>query len=270
MSEPLTTHAKILAAHQVHHDDARGDTVYVDRHFLHPETSPQAFDGLRLAKRDVRVPDMSFAPHADSIGSNPIIAKQLDTLDANAHDFHLARFDKQDVQNGLIQPGMVVAGHADDIAPLGAFGVYTLAVGAAETEHILATQTIVIEPPPVLRVMVAGDAKTATSEKILAQVMLAVTPAILKNHIVEYDGAVIKAMPLDTRMDLCARTFKCSRGALLPPDTVIFEALKASPLAPAGRDWKFAQEYWESFMPDVNAAIDHSITVNGSKSEAVA
>lgn len=270
MSEPLTTYDKILAAHHVHHDDTRGDTVYIDRHFLHPETSPQAFDGLRLAKRDVRVPDMNFAPHADAIGDNPIVAKQLDTLDANAHDFHLARFDKQDLQNGLTQPGMVLAGHADDIAPLGAFGVYTIAVNAAEVEHILATQTLILTRPPVLRVMVAGNGQACTAEKILAQVLAAVSPAVLEKHVIEYDGAAIKAMSLFMRMDLAARTHKCSRGVIFPPDAVVFDALKESDFAPSGRDWAFAQEHWESFIPDVNAAIDHSISIDGAKSEAVA
>lgn len=265
MSAPQSTYAKILAAHHVYTDDARGQAVYIDRHFLHHETSPQAFDGLRLAKRDVRHPDKNFAPHPDAHAGHPIMAKQLDTLDGNAYDFHLARFAAEDFDNGLTHPGMVIAGHPDTIGGLGAYGVLALPVTAAGTvEHILATQTAMIQKQPrLLRVEIPHDAARLSLEKILAQLSPA-ADTTLSGYVAEFYGAGLAQIDMATRWDLVQRAQKICYAALIVPDDILFEYLRSKEFAPSGRDWAFAQEYWQKLMPDDHAACDHHICLNAA------
>jgi 3-isopropylmalate/(R)-2-methylmalate dehydratase large subunit len=270
MSAPQSTYAKILAAHHVYHDDDRGDVVYIDRHFLHPETSPQAFDGLRLAKRAVRHPDKNFAPHPDNNISHPILAKQFDTLDGNAYDFHLARFDTDDFDNGLLHPGMTVAGHPDDIGGIGAYGALALPVTAATVQHVLATQTIVQKiSAPLLRVELSADAAGRSIEKILSQITAAIGTAAAKEHVIEFYGAGLAAIDMATRWDLAHRAQKICHTALIVPDTVLFDYLRSKELAPSGRDWSFALECWEKMMPDENAAADRHIRLDAPDGAAV-
>lgn len=265
MPKPQSTYAKILAAHHVYHDDVRGDAVYIDRHFLHHETSPQAFDGLRLAKRDVRHPEKNFAPHPDEGAGNPIIAKQLDTLDGNAYDFHLARFAAEDFDNGLTHPGMLIAGHPDTINGLGAYGVLSLPVkSAGMVEHILATQTAIIKKhPPLMRVEIAVDAARLSLDKILAQLAPA-ADIKLANYVVEFYGAGFAQIDMAMRWDLAQRAQKICHAALIAPDDVLFEYLRSKEFAPSGRDWSFALEYWQKLIPDDDAACDHHIRLSAS------
>ena len=271
MSAPQSTYAKILAAHHVYHDDARGDAVYIDRHFLHHETSPQAFDGLRLAKRDVRRPEKNFAPHPDMGAGHPIIAKQLDTLDGNAHDFQLARFAADDFDNGLTHPGMLIAGHPDTIGGLGAYGVLALPVKAAATvEHVLATQTMLIKKnPPLLRVDIPTAAAELSLEKILSQ-LEANADAPLGDYAVEFYGAGLAQIDMAMRWDLVQRAQKTCHTALIVPDDILFDYLRSKEFAPSGRDWSFAQEYWEKLRPDADAVCDHHICLHAASGAAVA
>lgn len=265
MPTAQSTYAKILAAHHVYTDETRGDALYIDRHFLEHDTSPQAFDGLRLSKRDVRHPDKNFAPHPDTAAPNPIIAKLRDTLDGNAYDFQLARFAAADFGDGLVQPGMVIAGAPDTIGGLGACGVLALPVTAAATvEHILATQTAMIKNrPPLLRVDIPADAVRLSLEEILAQIVPAAGTA-RADYVVEFYGAGLAQMDMTMRHGLARRTQKICHAAIVAPDDILFEYLRGKEFSPGGRDWSFAQEYWEKMMPDADAACDHHIRLSAN------
>lgn len=272
MSAPQSTYAKILAAHHVHHDEDRGETLYIDRHFLHPATSPQAFDGLRLASRAARHPEKNFAPHPEDHITHPILAKQFDTLDGNAYDFHLARFDTDDFANGLLHPGMLIAGHPDTIGGLGAYGLLALPVTAAATvEHILATQTIVTRThAPLLRVALGAGVIKQGIDKILSQIAAYAAGAALKDHVLEFHGDGIADIDIPLRWDLAQRAQKICRAALVAPDAALFEYLHNMELAPGGRDWAFARAHWEKLIPDTGATGDLNLEISSTSGAAVA
>jgi 3-isopropylmalate/(R)-2-methylmalate dehydratase large subunit len=262
MTTAQTCYAKIYQAHLVHTaEDGQGIT-YIDRHILHATTSAQAFDGLRAAHRDIRRPEASFAPHADIQAPNPIIAKLQDTLDANAHDFHTARFDPADFAQGFFHPGMTIAGHADDIATTGAFGALALCTTSATVEHILATQTILMKPAPVLCVTLQGPAQHITPAGLLAQLNAAYAPATLAAHIIEFHGPALADIDVPIRIDIAKQAASCSAGALFPPDDVLFDYMRGLDFAPAGRDWAIAIEQWETFKPDADATGDIQTTLD--------
>lgn len=262
MTTAQTCYAKIYQAHLVHSQEDGQGITYIDRHILHPTTSAQAFDGLRAAHRDIRRPEASFAPHADIQAPNPIIAKLQDTLDANAHDFHTARFDPADFAQGFFHPGMTIAGYADDLATAGAFGALGLCTTSATVEHILATQTILIKPAPVLCVTLEGRAEHITPAGLLAQLSATHSPATLAAHIIEFHGSALADIDMSTRIDIAKRTAVYSAGVLFPPDDVLFDYMRGLDFAPAGRDWAIAVEQWETFKPDADATGDINTTLD--------
>lgn len=239
--------------------------VYIDRHILHTDTSAQAFDGLRLAQRDVRRAEASFAPHADAPAGNPVQAKLLDTLDANAHEYHLARFENGELAEGILQPGMTVCGQRADIGAFGGIGAVCFFTDAAACEHALATQTLHIAPPPVMHIEIGEDIPVQSAESLLAQLVQQAGLPALRTHTLEMGGAGIRAMDIDARMRLCALLSSITPfGALVAPDEKTIDWLKGKSHSPSGRDWAFACEYWESLRADENAPYDARITLGSA------
>jgi|GEM_PF-1217336 len=270
MTTAQTCHAKIYQAHLVHTQDDGQAITYIDRHILHPVTSAQAFDGLRAAHRDIRRPEASFAPHADIQAPNPIIAKLQETLDANAHDFHTARFDPADFTQGFFHPGMTIAGHADDVASAGAFGALALCTTSAAAEHILATQTILMTPAPVLCVTLEGSTAQITPAGLLAQLSTTCGTTTLAEHTLEFHGAALTEIDMPTRINIAKHAATCGAGVLFPPDDVLFDYMRRLDFAPAGRDWALAVEMWEAFQPDAGAKGDRQITLDVQTATQVA
>jgi 3-isopropylmalate/(R)-2-methylmalate dehydratase large subunit len=262
MPDTFSTYAKIIAAHTVHREDGGDAIIYADRHILHPETSAQAFDGLRLAHRDVRRPEASFSPHADAPAGDPVRAKLLDTLDANAHDFQLARFESGELDDGLIQPGMVVCGHRSDIARFGGIGAVCFFTDAGLCEHLLATQTLRLTLPPVMCVTLPRGAAALSAENILALLVTQAGLPALRSHVLELVGEGAAEMDIDARLRLCAVLGGiATHGSVITPDDKIAEWLKNRSHAPSGRDWPFAAEYWETLGADKDAFYDTAVTL---------
>lgn len=262
MSHAHSTYAKIIAAHIVHRSDDGEAIVYADRHIVHPETSAQAFDGLRLAHRDVRRPEATFSPHADAPAGDPVRAKLLDTLDANAHEYHLARFETGELDEGIIQPGMIVCGHRSDIARFGGIGALCFFTDAGACEHLLATQTLRLTLPPVLRITLDSAAASLSAENILALLVTQAGLPVLRSHVLEMAGDGIAAMDVESRLRLAAVLSGIAPfGAVMAPDAKTAEWQKSRSHAPSGRDWPFACEYWETLAADANAAYDADVTL---------
>ena len=251
------THAKILQAHLVYQDEGGEAIFYADRHVVHAESSAQAFDGLRLARRDVRRPEATFCPHMDAPAGDPIYAKLLDTLDANAHEYHLARFEPGELAEGFIQPGMIVCGHRSDIAAFGGIGAVCFFTDAGACEHLLATQTLRRPPPAVMHINLPAAAAGLHAEALLAAMVQQAGLPALRAHALEIGGAGAAAMTVEQRMKLTALLGSIApAGALIAPDSKTIEWLKGRAHAPSGRDWPFAAEYWEGLAADADAAYD--------------
>lgn len=247
MSDAIGTYSKIIAAHTVHTDEAGGTIVYIDRHFLHPGISAQAFDGLRLAQRDVRRPEATYAPHADAQTNDPVQAKLLDVLDANAHEYHTARFDPADLQEGLIQPGMTVAGHRNDVSKFGGIGAVCFFNSSSCCEHILATQTLRLTLPPVLNIRIPAEENLHKPEQIVAYLVTTHGMPVLRSHAIHLYGDGISALDIRTRMGAAEKiAVVAPHGAVLAVDERTIEWLKGHPHAPSGRDWPLACQYWET------------------------
>lgn len=247
MSDFTGTYSRIIAAHTVHKDDAGGTTVYIDRHFLHPGISAQAFDGLRLAQRALRQPEATYAPHADTPVNDAAQAKLLDTLDANAHEYRTARFEPADLQEGLIQPGMTVAGHRNDIARFGGIGAACFFNTPSSCEHILATQTLRLMLPPVLNIRIPAGENLQKSEQIVAYLVITQGMPVLRSHALYLYGDGVTALDIHTRMMTAEKiAVVAPHGAVLSVDARTLEWLKGQPHAPSGRDWPLACQYWES------------------------
>ncbi|MFN7114905.1 MAG: aconitase family protein [Alphaproteobacteria bacterium] len=262
MPDAFSTYTKIIAAHTVHREESGEMIIYADRHIIHPETSAQAFDGLRLAHRDVRRPEATLSPHADAPAGDPVRAKLLDTLDANAHEYHLARFETGELEDGIIQSGMVVCGHRSDIARFGGLGAVCFFTDAGACEHLLATQTLRLTLPPVLRVTLPQGAAALSAENILALLVTQAGLPALRSHVLELAGDGMTAMDIDARLRLCfVLSGVAVYGALTPPDDKTAEWLKGRGHAPSGRDWPFACEYWETLGADKDAAYDAAVTL---------
>ncbi len=262
MSDSLGTYAKILRAHLVHQDSGGAAIVYIDRHIVHTDTSAQAFDGLRLAHRDVRRPEATFAPHADAPAGNPVRAKLLDTLDANAHEYRLARFETGELADGIAQPGMTLCGAREDISAFGAIGAVCFISDAGDCEHALATQTLRRMPAPVMYIDITPAFAAQTPETLLAALVQQAGLPALRAHVLELGGSGIAAMDMQTRLRLSSLLFGIAPfGAVIAPDDKTIDWLKGKPHAPSGRDWAFACEYWERLRADENAAYDAKITL---------
>lgn len=265
MSDALGTYAKIWRAHLVHTDDAGASLVYIDRHILHTDTSAQAFDGLRLAQRGARRAEACFAPYADAPAGNPVQAKLLDTLDANAHEYHLARFENGELAEGILQPGMTVCGQRADIGMFGGIGAVCFFADAAACEHALATQTLRLSAPPVMYIEMDADMAAHSAESLLAQLVQQTGLPALRTHALEMGGSGIAAMDIDARLRLAALLSGITPfGALIAPDEKTIDWLKGKSHAPSGRDWAFACEYWEDLRADENAPYDARVTLGST------
>lgn len=247
MSDVSGTYSKIVAAHTVHTDAGGSTIVYIDRHILHPHISAQAFDGLRIARRDVRRPEATYAPHPEKAPNDAVQAKLLDTLDANAHEYHTARFEPADLQDGLIQPGMTVAGHRSDIARFGGIGAVCFFSTPADCEHVLATQTLRLPLPPVLTVHLNEDDNLKSPEQIVAHLVTTYGLPTLRTHALYLHGTGIASLDIRTRM---LATDKISvlapYGAVMAIDNRTIDWFKGYTHAPSGRDWPLACAYWET------------------------
>ncbi|MCL1898000.1 MAG: 3-isopropylmalate dehydratase large subunit [Micrococcales bacterium] len=274
---------KIWQAHLVHPGGAgQPDLIYIDLHMLHEVTSPQAFDGLREAKRQVRRPELTVAtedhntPTLDIKGpiADPVSRLQIDTLRRNAQEFSIRLHSLGDPDQGIVhvvgpwlgltQPGMTVVCGDSHTSTHGAFGALAFGIGTSEVEHVLATQTLPLKPFKTMAVNITGQIHPDVGAKdIILAVIAQIGTAGGQGHVIEYRGPVIEEMSMEGRMTICNMSIEAgARAGMVAPDQTTFDYLAGRPHAPKGADWDKAVQYWKTLHTDQDASFDRQVTID--------
>jgi len=267
---------KVWEDHVVHRAAGEPDLIYIDLHLIHEVTSPQAFDGLRIAGRKVRRPDLTIATEdhntptidIDKPIADPVSKIQVDTLRKNAKDFGIRIHSLGDVEQGIVhvvgpqlgltQPGMTVVCGDSHTSTHGAFGGLAFGIGTSEVEHVLATQTLPSAKPKMMAVNVEGVLPAGvTSKDIILALIAKIGTGGGQGFIIEYRGSAIRALSMEARMTICNMSIEAgARAGLIAPDETTFNYLKGRDHAPKGADWDAAIAYWKTLKSDDDAHFD--------------
>jgi 3-isopropylmalate/(R)-2-methylmalate dehydratase large subunit len=278
---PSTLFDKIWAAHEV----ASG-LLYVDLHLVHEVTSPQAFDGLRLAGRNVRRPDrtLATADHNTPTDGTPVARLikdelsrvQVETLERNCAEFGVPVYslgsDRQGIVHvigpelGVTQPGMTIVCGDSHTATHGAFGALAFGIGTSEVEHVLATQCLVQSKPKAMLIRYEGELGFGvTAKDLILGTIGQITTAGATGHVVEYAGPAIERLSMEGRMTVCNMTIEAGgRAGMVAPDDTTFEWVEGRPAAPSGVDFEEAVAHWRTLRTDAGAAFDTEVIVDAS------
>ncbi|MHA1153815.1 MAG: 3-isopropylmalate dehydratase large subunit [Alphaproteobacteria bacterium] len=275
MSEPRTLFNKIWDRHLVDRQDDGTCLIYIDRHLVHEVTTPQAFEGLRLAGRQVRRPDLTLAVIDHNIATDPNETElaedsrlQIDTLRENCAAFGVPLFDVPDARNGICHvvgpeqgftlPGATIVCGDSHTATHGAFGALAFGIGTSEVEHVLATQTLIQKPAKNMRITVEGALPLGITAK---DVIAGGT-----GHVIEYAGEAIRALSMEGRMTVSNMTIEAgARAGLIAPDETTFEYLKGRPMTPKAGAWEAALADWRTLPSDAHARYDREVTLRASE-----
>ncbi len=275
---------KVWDAHVVRANEGEPNLLYIDLHLLHEVTSPQAFDGLRMAGRSVRRPDLSVATADHNVPTknifapveDPVSAKQLEVLNKNCSEFGITLFPMGSPNQGIVHvigpeqgltlPGMTIVCGDSHTATHGAFGALAFGIGTSEVEHVLATQTLPQKPPKQMAINVVGQLPIGVTAKDL---ILAIIGEIGTGggigYIVEYRGEAIKALSMEGRMTICNMTIEAgARAGLIAPDETTFSYIEGRPFAPKGSNWEKALKWWSTLCSDDDAIFDKEVTIDAS------
>lgn len=280
---PKTMFEKIWNSHLVHEQDGNS-IIYIDRHLVHEVTSPQAFEGLRLAGRRVLHPEATFAvpdhniptENQDQPISDPISALQVETLRQNCREFGITLFDLGDERSGIVHvmgpeqgltlPGSTIVCGDSHTATHGAFGSLAFGIGTSEVEHVLATQTLQQKKPKTMLVQVEGVLpETVTPKDIILAIIGKIGIAGGSGCVIEYAGETIRSMTMEGRMTLCNMTIEAgARAGMVAPDEKTFEHLKNRPFAPRGDAFDLAVNSWKKLPSDPDAEFDLKVNLNAN------
>ncbi|MEN9294079.1 MAG: 3-isopropylmalate/(R)-2-methylmalate dehydratase large subunit [Actinomycetota bacterium] len=276
---------KIWAEHVVSSTAGEPDLLYIDLHLIHEVTSPQAFDGLRLANRKVRRPDLTIATEDHNVPtlnidkpiSDPVSKLQVDTLRKNCAEFGVRIHSLGDVEQGIVhvvgpqlgitQPGMTIVCGDSHTSTHGAFGALAFGIGTSEVEHVLATQTLPLIRPKTMAINVEGTLKPGvTSKDIILAVIAKIGTGGGQGYILEYRGSAIRALSMEARMTICNMSIEAgARAGLIAPDQTTFNYVQGKPHAPSGADWDAAIAYWKTLVTDKDAKFDKEIYLNADE-----
>jgi 3-isopropylmalate/(R)-2-methylmalate dehydratase large subunit len=282
---PRTLSEKVWDRHVVHAGVGdEPDIIFIDLHLIHEVTSPQAFEGLRLAGRGVHRPDLTIATadhnvpttDIDKPVADPISAKQLAVLGTNCDEFGITCYPMGDANQGIVhiigpeqgltQPGMTIVCGDSHTSTHGAFGALAFGIGTSEVEHVLATQTLSQRRPATMSVTVDGDLPAGVTAK---DVVLAVIGEIGTGggmgHVIEYRGAAIRALSMEGRMTVCNMSIEAgARAGMIAPDETTFAYLAGRDHAPKGAAWEEALADWRTLSTDADAAFDKEVTIDAT------
>ena len=284
---PKTMFEKIWESHLVHEEEGQSSVIYIDLHLVHEVTSPQAFEGLRLAGRPVRRPDLTIAtvdhntPTWDlSLPVTDEISKQqLDALEVNAPDFGVTLYDRFSPYQGIVhvigpdlgytQPGKTVVCGDSHTSTHGALGCFALGIGTSEVEHVLATQTLRQFKPKTMEVRVNGTLPFGVSAK---DIILAIIGKIGVHggvgHVIEYTGEAIRSLSMDGRMTVCNMSIEAgARAGMIAPDETTFEYVKGRQFAPKGAEFDEAVAKWKLLPTEEGAVFDNTVIIEASDLE---
>ena len=286
MSAPKTLYDKIWDSHVVHESEDGTCLLYIDRHLVHEVTSPQAFEGLRLAGRGVRAPKQTIAVPDHNVPTDINRAKgirneesriQVEALEANARDFGIEYYGVNDVRQGIVhiigpeqgwtQPGMTIVCGDSHTATHGAFGALAHGIGTSEVEHVLATQTLIQKKSKNMKVEIVGQlGEWVTAKDITLSVIGATGTAGATGHVIEYCGDAIGNLTIEGRMTVCNMAIEGgARAGLVAPDEKTFDYVEGRPHAPKGGDWDAAMEWWQTLFSDDGAHFDKEVTLDAAE-----
>jgi len=289
-SRPLTLYEKIWAAHVVERRDDGTCLIYIDRHLVHEVTSPQAFEGLRAAGRRVRRPELTLAvpdhnlpttPRVDAAGgllpiADPESAQQLDALRRNTAEFGIDYIDATAAEQGIVHvvgpelgftlPGTTLVCGDSHTSAHGALGALAFGIGTSEVEHVLATQTLLLQPSKTMEIRVDGTLGYGVSPKdVILAIIGRIGAAGGTGYVVEYTGEVLRAMSIEGRLTVANMSIEGgARAGLVAPDQTTIDYVRGRPMAPTGAAWDKAEAWWRTLPSDPGAVYDRSVVLHAS------
>lgn len=281
---PKTMYQKIWDEHVVCEGSGGALIIYVDRQLIHEVTSPQAFEGLRIAKRKVRCLKKTFATMDHNVPTRSkdislaeeISRIQMETLEKNCKQFGVTLLDFNHKDNGVVHifapemgithPGMVIVCGDSHTATHGAFGALAFGIGTSEVEHVLATQTIQQKKSKSMLIKVKGKLdKGVTAKDIILYIIGHIGTGGATGYAIEYAGSAIQGLSMEGRMTICNMSIEAgARTGMIAPDEITFEYLKGRDYAPKGKNWEKAISYWKTLPSDPNAAFDKVIDISAA------
>lgn len=285
-----TLYDKVFKDHVVHTDESGSCLIYIDRHLVHEVTSPQAFEGLKNANRQVRRPDCTLVTVDHNI---PTITRknfksvstfidqedsrlQVETLEQNVKDFNLAYFGMTDDRQGIVHvvgpeqgftlPGTTVVCGDSHTSTHGAFGALAFGIGTSEVEHVLATQTLIQAKSKNMLIRIDGDLNPGiTSKDLVLHVIGVIGTAGGTGCVIEFAGKAIRDLSMEARMSICNMAIEAgARAGMIAPDQTTFDYLKGRPLCPTGDEWEKAVKYWSTLYSDENAVFDKTVIIDSN------
>jgi 3-isopropylmalate/(R)-2-methylmalate dehydratase large subunit len=282
--KPRTMAEKVWEDHVVASAEGEPDLIYIDLHLVHEVTSPQAFDGLRLAGRPVHRPDLTIATEDHNVPTvdidkpiaDPVSRTQVETLRRNCAEFGIRLHRMGDIEQGIVhiigpqlgltQPGMTVVCGDSHTSTHGAFGALAMGIGTSEVEHVLATQTLPLKPFKTMAINVDGQLPPGvTAKDIILAVIAKIGTGGGQGHVLEYRGSAIEALSMEGRMTVCNMSIEAgARAGLIAPDETTYSYLKGRPHAPKGADWDHAVAAWDQLRTDDGAEFDAEIYLDAA------
>jgi 3-isopropylmalate/(R)-2-methylmalate dehydratase large subunit len=281
---PRTLSDKIWDAHVVYEAAGEPDLIFIDLHLIHEVTSPQAFDGIRLAGRTVRRPDLTIATadhnvpttDIDKPVADPISARQLEVLNENTKEFGITCFPMGDPNQGIVhvigpeqgwtQPGMTIVCGDSHTSTHGAFGALAFGIGTSEVEHVLATQTLPQVRPKTMAVTVEGELPPGVTAKDVALTIIGrIGTGGGIGHVIEYRGSAIRGLSMEGRLTLCNMSIEGgARAGLVAPDNTTIDYLRGLDHAPNGAAWDDAVAAWQTLVTDDGAVFDKEVVIDAA------
>ncbi|MFJ3793808.1 3-isopropylmalate dehydratase large subunit [Kitasatospora sp. NPDC090091] len=276
---------KVWDDHVVRRAEGEPDLLFIDLHLLHEVTSPQAFDGLRLAGRKVRRTDLTIATEdhntptldIDKPIADPVSKVQLETLRRNAAEFGVRIHSLGDVEQGVVhvvgpqlgltQPGTTVVCGDSHTSTHGAFGALAFGIGTSQVEHVLATQTLPLAPFRTMAITVEGELpEGVTAKDLILAIIARIGTGGGQGYVLEYRGSAIRSLSMEARMTVCNMSIEAgARAGMIAPDQTTFDYLEGRPHAPKGEDWDAAVAYWKTLGTDEDAVFDHEIFIDANE-----
>src|ERR671913_55085 len=275
---------KLWEAHVVRRAEGEPDLLYIDLHLVHEVTSPQAFDGLRLAGRPVRRPDLTIATEDHNVPTvgiglpiaDQVSATQVATLRRNCADFGVRLHPMGDREQGIVhvigpqlgltQPGMTIVCGDSHTSTHGAFGALAFGIGTSEVEHVLATQTLPQRRPRTMAVTVPGHLpEGVTAKDVILALIARIGTGGGQGYVVEYRGDAVEAMSMEARMTMCNMSIEAgARAGMVAPDETTFAYLKGRPHAPADAEWDAALAHWRTLRSEPDATYDREVVLDAT------
>ncbi|MGI8757868.1 MAG: 3-isopropylmalate dehydratase large subunit [Acidimicrobiales bacterium] len=284
LNSPKTLSDKVWERHVVHAAPGEPDLLFVDLHLIHEVTSPQAFDGLRLAGRRVRRADLTLATADHNVPTkgidqpvaDPVSAKQLRTLARNCAEFAIPLYPMGDPgqgivhiigpEQGLSQPGMTIVCGDSHTSTHGALGALAFGIGTTEIEHVLATQTLPQVRPATMAITVEGDLPPGvTAKDLILGIIARIGTSGGAGSVIEYRGQAVRSLSVEGRMTVCNMSIEAgARAGMVAPDDTTFAYLEGRPHAPSGPAWEQALDDWRSLVTDDDAVFDKEVVIDAT------